>query len=273
MEIKQGDKVRVSKDAPKVYTNGSFDMFYMAYDSEVLEVEDDHAVIKSSVHVQPTARLIIPTKYLIKVDAEAKEPKIKKDDRVKYIGKEHPEYWGEIFTVDGEIFYNDYHKNMQISSIRCETYNLCNVPLSDIVLYTAPTAPTIKAGDRVRCKNPIRLANSTDDDFIGTVTDAEYGWFRVHMNNGAIFQTYHESDLELVQPTEQTEAEKKPNVGSIKIPVEVDLSDSYWDAYIADLAKEIAVKVVNKHMDSNPKEVGKYAAEVAKAVVEGLKRK
>lgn len=49
-------------------------------------------------------------------------------------------------------------------------------------------------------------------------------------------------DLEpYTEPTEQTEAEKKPNVGSIKIPVEVDLTDSYWDAYAADLAKELAI--------------------------------
>lgn len=68
-----------------------------------------------------------------------------------------------------------------------------------------------------------------------------------------------------------TEADKKPNVGSITIPVEVDLSDSYWDAYAADLAKEVALKVANKF--NTPKEVADYAVSVAKAVVEGLKRK
>ena len=67
------------------------------------------------------------------------------------------------------------------------------------------------------------------------------------------------------------EAEKKPNVGSIKIPVEVDLSDSYWDAYTAELAKEIALKVTDEY--SNPKEAADYAVSVAKAVVENLKKK
>ena len=67
------------------------------------------------------------------------------------------------------------------------------------------------------------------------------------------------------------EAENKPNVGSIKIPVEVDLTDSYWDAYAADLAKEVALKVANKY--NAPKEAADYAVSVAKAVVEGLKRK
>lgn len=75
--------------------------------------------------------------------------------------------------------------------------------------------------------------------------------------------------LPCVEPTEQTEAEK-PN-HTIKIPVEVDLSDSYWAAYAADLAKEIVLKVANKYND--PKEAAEYAINVAEAVVEGLKRK
>lgn len=145
-----------------------------------------------------------------------------------------------------------------------------NITRSQIEPYVAPK---IKIGDRVRCKNPLRLANSTDNDFIGLVTDAvtdgENGWFSVRMNNGAIFQTYHESDLELIEPTEQTEAEK-PN-HTITIPVEVDLTDSYWDTYTADLAKEVAVKVANKF--NAPHEAAEYAVSVAKAVVDGLKRK
>ena len=82
---------------------------------------------------------------------------------------------------------------------------------------------------------------------------------------------WHIDSVELVEPTEQTEAEKKPNVGSIQIPVEVDLTDSYWDAYTANLAKEVALKVANKY--NGPKEAAEYAVLVAKAVVEGLKNK
>lgn len=84
--------------------------------------------------------------------------------------------------------------------------------------------------------------------------------------------TWNECELQpCTEPTEQTEAENKPNVGSIKIPVEVDLADGFWDAYAADLAKEIAVKVANKF--NSPSEVAEYAVSVAKAVVERLKRK
>ena len=53
-----------------------------------------------------------------------------------------------------------------------------------------------------------------------------------------------------------------------------DIADNFdWDVYTADLAKEMAVKIVNKHMDNNSNEVGEYAVSVAKAVVEGLKRR
>ena len=44
-----------------------------------------------------------------------------------------------------------------------------------------------------------------------------------------------------------------------------------WQRYEADLAKEIALKVANKYTE--PKETAEYAVKVAKAVVEGLKRK
>lgn len=88
------------------------------------------------------------------------------------------------------------------------------------------------------------------------------------MTDGGIKQEWKRYMTELVEPKEQTEVEK-PN-HTIKIPVEVDLTDSYWDAYAANLAKEVALKVANKY---DPEEVSEYAVSVAKAVVEGLKRK
>lgn len=53
-----------------------------------------------------------------------------------------------------------------------------------------------------------------------------------------------------------------------------DIADNFdWDAYTADLAHDIAVKIVNKNMGSDPEKVGEYAVKVAKSVVEELKRK
>ena len=113
------------------------------------------------------------------------------------------------------------------------------------------------------------------------------------MNNGADFQTDHESDLELVQPKEQTETEKTDtdNLKKIaeewanevsnaieeygdamcKIYVEAQ-NEAYWEAYTADLAKEIAVKLSNPN-ENKPGYVADYAVQVAKAVVENLKKK
>lgn len=48
-------------------------------------------------------------------------------------------------------------------------------------------------------------------------------------------------------------------------------SEAYWDAYAADLAKEVALRVATDYTD--PNETAEYAVSVAKAVVDGLKRK
>lgn len=83
MEIKVGDKVRVSKDAPKVYQKGSvFD--YTEHQSTVHELDGDAAIIGLDIEDSPiySAPIAIPTKYLIKVEDEAKEAKFKRGDKV-----------------------------------------------------------------------------------------------------------------------------------------------------------------------------------------------
>lgn len=82
-EIKVGDKVRVSKDAPKVYQKGSvFD--YTEHQSTVHELDGDAAIIVLDIEDSPiySAPIAIPTKYLIKVEDEAKEAKFKRGDKV-----------------------------------------------------------------------------------------------------------------------------------------------------------------------------------------------
>lgn len=194
-EIKVGDKVRVREDAPRMFRSG-FNHVYTAYISKVLEVDDGNAIIEMTMaNMQCQERIVIPTKYLVKVEQEKKEPKFKVNDVVRTV----------------------FNETTHITAI---------------------------------------LGNGN--------------YYLYGMGN-----EYPEDSLTLVEPytepTEQTEAEKKPNVGSIKIPVEVDLTDGFWDAYTADLAKEVALKVANKYND--PKEVAEYAVSVAKVVAEGLKRK
>lgn len=201
MRIKQGDKVRVSKDAPKMYLRG-FGHIFTGVESVVSEVEDDNAVIIFNTdHIN--SQTTIPTKYLVKVDAQAKEAKFKVGDKVKV--------------------------NLP-RSIRHNTIGTV------VFAYASGNAVNVDFGD-----------------------DNE----PIYCDCGCL-EPYTE-------PTEQTEAEKKPNIGSIAIPVEVDLTDSYWAAYAADLAKEVALQVV--HNFGDPKEAAAYAVSVAKSVVEGLKRK
>lgn len=61
------------------------------------------------------------------------------------------------------------------------------------------------------------------------------------------------------------------DLGAIKIPVEVDIQDGYWEAYSADLARDIAVKCAGTDVRS-PKEIADYATEIARSVVENLKK-
>lgn len=254
-EIKQGDKVRVSRDAPRMYSVYKHRGVVKDVDCGCALVESEDRLATDGLRLW---RITIPTKYLVKVDAEAKEPKFKKGDKVCINASSlNHGLRGEILTIIG-VDVSDKTYWVQ-SSCMCSPIWLCEYEIS---LYAEPTAPKIKVGDRVR---------NTESGLIGVVDKSVYG--NVVWVNGADGKRYHwKSDkLELIEPTEQTEAEKKPNVGSIKIPVEIDLSDGYWQAYAANLAKEIALKVANKYDD--PKEAAEYAVQVAEAVVAGLKRK
>ena len=221
MEIKVGDKVRVREDAPRKTRLG--EVIPTKRDFTVTGIGKNYAEIKLIGSLLPTY-YPIPLKYLIKVDAEAKEAKFKKGDKVRIKGNLH-----NPFCLDADL-------HLEIT----------NIPPHAV---SQKEWKVIKVENRRGCAGHIYTLNN-GDSFIYNIP---------------------EDCVELIEPTEQTEAEKKPNVGSITIPVKADLTDSYWDAYTADLAKEIALKVANKYND--PKEVAEYAVKVAKAVVEGLKRK
>lgn len=202
MEIKVGDKVRVRKDVPRVYLRD----WCKAVEYDVYAVDGDAAIITYGYQ-----EIAIPLKYLVKVNAEAKEAKFKKGDRIK--------------------FKNIY----ELQKVKDKSFRWM------LAMFASKEA---------------------------TITAVEdNGFYRVDIDPsiGGI------NDDMIECKVEPTEAEKKPNVGSIKIPVEVDLTDSYWDAYAAALAKDVALKVANKYND--PEQAAEYAVKFAKAVVEGLKRK
>lgn len=210
-EIKQGDKVRVSKDIPMFYRRyNSMRMFEQTF--RVVDIEDGLALLKSTSILMYTVAL--PCKYLVKVDAEAKEPKFKVGDKVK-----------------------------------------------------------------------VNLPRSIRHNTIGTIVFAYASGNAVNVDFGDDEPIYCDVDaLELyTKPTERTE--KKPYEGiSEETANEISdmleayakalsgIADSFdWQRYTANLAKEVALKVANKF--NAPEQVAEYAVSVAKAVVEGLKRK
>lgn len=205
-EIKVGDKVRVRKDAPRMYLR-TMSTKFLGAECGVFEIIDGNAAIASGRDY-----IAIPLKYLVKVNAEKKEAKFKKGDRIK--------------------FKNIY----ELQKVKDKSFGWM------LAMFASKEA---------------------------TITAVENnGFYRVDIDPsiGGI------NDDMIECKVESTEAEKKPNVGSIKIPVEVDLSDSYWDAYAADLSKDIAVKLADNTDFINAKEKAAYVVKYAREIVENLKK-
>ena len=213
-EIKVGDKVRVREDVPKIFLLG-----WYGFIGNVVDIEDSYTKIECN-----DCTLVIPTKYLVKADEEAKEAKYHKGDRVK--------------------FKNIY----ELQKVKDKSFRWM------LVMFASKEA---------------------------TITAVEdNGFYRVDIDPsiGGINDDMIECKVE---PTEQTEAEKTDSDVPFSIfrddllsnPQIVNLHNGmhYWQCYEANLAKEVALKVANKYND--PKEAADYAVLIAKAVVEGLKRK
>ena len=197
--IKVGDRVRVSEDAPRIYTDGwRFD--WRNSDSLVGIVEEDDAVISPDDSGEEA--LVIPCKYLVKVDTDAKEP--------------------------SRIFYGDYAK-------------VASQSLEELKIKAHPE------------------------------------WFPITEHTEHTEHTEAEEDARIRQKEAELDEFRKAELDRIMHPekptfeVTIDNVAMDWQRYEADLAKEVALKVANKYTD--PKEAAEYAVSVAKAVVEGLKRK
>lgn len=217
MEFKVGDKVRVSKDAPKMYLRGQA-YFFIEDDCKVDMVEGDNAVITNGPCI-----IAIPTKYLVKVEAEAKEAKYKTGDKVRVKGSVLLE--GGVFSIIGA----DYHEKL---GWRYELNIHEWYPEIDLDLYTKPTDQT--EAEKTDSDNLKEVA----EEWANTVSNA------IKEYDDVLCKTYIDAH-----------------------------NEAYWDAYTADLAREIAVKSMEKSYGCDPERIADYAVSVAKAVVEGLKRK
>lgn len=274
--IKVGDKVRVREDAPRIFFNRSI-CYYPDYIFEVREVEDGNADIYFGAGKIPLAAFVLPTKYLVKVEDVAKEakPKYKVGDRVRIIslhGRPIPD--GNVDVIAHINIGNEKQMYFLENHYGC-AYGFSE---SDLEPYTEPTEEKIKVGSEYWGGKTVWNCKSHTKGFIKRIFDGaaevltEYGENKLWPLMDLVDE--YDDPFEKwkpVQPTEQTEAEKKPNVGSITIPVKVDLDETFWDSYAADLAREIALKVANKYGD--PKEAGEYVVKVVEVVVAGLKRK
>ena len=227
-EIKVGDKVRVSYDEARKYQK-AWRYILETCIFKVKNIENDTAFITNG-----REDIAISTKYLIKVEEEKKEAKIKLGDMVRVKGNLH-----EPFCLDADL-------HLEIT----------NIPPHAV---SQKEWKVIKVENRRDCAGHIYTLNN-GDSFIHNIP---------------------EDCVELVEPTEQTEAEKNDSDVPFSIfrddllsnPQIVNLHNGmhYWQCYEANLAREIALKVANKFND--PKQAADYAVSVAKSVVEGLKRK
>lgn len=251
-EIKQGDTVRVSKDAPKMYLRG-FDHIFTGVESVVSEVEDDNAVIIFNTgHIN--SQITIPTKYLVKVDAEAKEAKYHKGDRVKF---------KNIYELQ-----KVKDKSFRWMLVMFASKEATITAVEDNGFYRVDIDPSIGGinDDMIECK--VEPTEQTEEEKTKTTHSGNLVFpiafdLNKALNNCDCFTSVRE--LIRMKQRDMEENNKPRYVPKIMFNTE------FWVKYEADLAKEVVLKVANKFND--PKEAAGYAVQVAKAVVEGLKRK
>lgn len=296
-QIKVGDIVRVSEDAPKMYLNSKNNLFKY-HVCKVEEVDGDSAKIRYT-DIGVDSQLAIPTKYLIKVNTE---PKYSKGDKVRIsCAYDDGEIWDKVMHGRIATVKSSYRSTENIIMYK---FDECIRDFSEHWLepYTEPEEPTIKVGDRVRIKPDVaKCLPSLLEPFKhlpfevmavgdGFITAECYGRY-VYLPS---------PQFELIQPKEQpkesfdgiSEETASGLADATKADAEMSeetanklsdmiearrrtmriIEDSFdWQRYEADLARDIAMKIVNKHMDDSPEMVGAYAVKVAKEVVENLK--
>lgn len=254
--ITVGDVVRVSKDAPRIYFRNSFEV-YSRYDMTVVEVEDGCARVNKSAGIT-LFELIIPTKYLCKVNAEPKnEPKFKVGDKAvvtQGLGKT------EIVTI---AYYDKLQDAYRVEFDNENAVGNLWYEESDLLPYTSPSEPE-KPSEEVKVGDVIDTPKGK-----GKVIVAVNGLVMAQLDNGDWWQCLKAeipSQEEMLNDLDP--ARHKIICDGVPEPTFIML----WDYYTAQLAHDIAVKLVNKNT-TDFSEAGANAVKVAKAVVEGLKRK
>lgn len=88
----------------------------------------------------------------------------------------------------------------------------------------------------------------TDEIKCGDRFETPHGVLIVDMMAGEnIFGHYENGDFGMWTKKELNRCKTQPNDHTITIPVKADLDDTYWDAYRAELVKELALKLIGSN--------------------------
>lgn len=214
MEIKQGDKVRVSRDIPQFYLEyNSYRMFEIEHRVVDVNMEDGFALLDS---IPPKFTTILPIMYLVKVDAEAEEPKIKLGDMVRVKGNLH-----EPFCLDADL-------HLEIT----------NMPPHAV---SQKEWKVIKVENRRDCAGHIYTLNR-DDSFIHNIPE----------DCVELVKPTEQAEAKEAARIRQMEVEldefRKEEIDRVLHPekyytyeVTIDNVAMNWQRYEADLAKELAI--------------------------------
>lgn len=181
MEIKQGDKVRILDNVPEIYTQTIFSV-HIPMEMEVVKVQDGSARIRPILSGLSglSFEYIIPCKYLVKVDAEAKETKYNEGEKVRYNG-----YVYEVEGLVGKDRYSLKGLNFDLHEDMIDTYEP----------HTEPTEKT-EAEEDAR----IRQMEAELDEFKKAELDRmlhpeKYYTYEVKIDNVAMNWQRYEADL------------------------------------------------------------------------------
>ena len=269
MEIKQGDKVRVSRDIPQFYLEyNSYRMFEIEHRVVDVNMVDGFALLDS---IPPKFTTILPTKYLVKVDAEAKEAKIKLGDMVRVKGSLH-----EPFCLDADLHLEITNmpphavsqkewKVIKVENRRDCAEHIYTLNNGDSFIYNIPE-------DCVELIKPTEQAEAHTD--ANKRLQEEYARFmsghtpisfadrieREHIQRR--MRVISQDDfLKEINPAEH-EVNPKPRL----IP-KIMFNTEFWVKYEADLAKELAISYAKR--GENPLD----AVADAKKITKRLKQK
>lgn len=147
--------------------------------------------------------------------------------------------------------------------------------------YTEPKEPTIKVGDKLRDKRTGRTwtAKLVEGDLVAIADDGsnEIPPPYVELIQDANAEELAEP-LDFKKVAEDWTATISNGIreygeNTCRIMEEGSV-EAYWDVYTADLAKEIVLKIAGSQLHNHKtQEIGRMAVEIAKSVVDNLKKR